>query len=50
MPYKVLIVDDEPDILELLAEELEFEGYETECANSGNSAVKLINSGKHLMP
>ncbi|MFG1493096.1 response regulator [Halobacteriovorax sp. GFR7] len=46
MPYKVLIVDDEPDILELLAEELQFEGYETECANSGNSAVKLINSGQ----
>ena len=45
MPYRVLIVDDEPDILELLSEELEFEGYETECASSGNIAVGLINSG-----
>jgi two-component system alkaline phosphatase synthesis response regulator PhoP len=37
---KVLIVDDEPDILELLQYNLEKEGYEVETAANGKEAVE----------
>lgn len=37
---KVLIVDDEPDILELLEYHLEKEGYKTKKAKDGESALK----------
>lgn len=38
---KVLIVDDEEDILELVRFTLEKEGYETACAETGEKALKL---------
>jgi two-component system alkaline phosphatase synthesis response regulator PhoP len=41
-PAKVLIVDDEPDILLLLRIDLEAEGYETLLAADGETAVKRI--------
>ena len=37
---KVLVVDDEPDIVEILAYNLEKEGYEVASAHDGISAVK----------
>jgi two-component system alkaline phosphatase synthesis response regulator PhoP len=37
---KVLIVDDEPDILELLEYHLEKEGYKTKKAKDGEAAIK----------
>ena len=37
---KVLVVDDEPDIVEILAYNLEKEGYEVASAQDGISAVK----------
>jgi two-component system alkaline phosphatase synthesis response regulator PhoP len=37
---KVLIVDDEPDILDLLQYNLEKEGYEVETASNGKEAVE----------
>jgi two-component system, OmpR family, alkaline phosphatase synthesis response regulator PhoP len=41
-PAKVLIVDDEPDILLLLRIDLEAEGYETFLAADGETAIKRI--------
>lgn len=39
---KILIVDDENDIAELISDILEDEGYETTIANDGNSAINLV--------
>ncbi|MFL5731118.1 MAG: response regulator transcription factor [Cytophagaceae bacterium] len=38
--YKVLVVDDEPDIQELLQYNLEKEGYDVETAGNGKEAVE----------
>jgi|SaaInlStandDraft_7_1057024.scaffolds.fasta_scaffold307240_1 DNA-binding NtrC family response regulator len=43
---RILIIDDEPDILEMLSFILEDEGYDVLTANSGNSALTLIKSGE----
>jgi two-component system alkaline phosphatase synthesis response regulator PhoP len=37
---RVLVVDDEPDILDLLKYNLEREGYEVEVASNGQEAIK----------
>ena len=37
--FKVLLVDDEPDILELIQYNLEKEGYIVETANNGREGV-----------
>ena len=39
---KILIVDDENDIAELISDILEDEGYETVIANDGKTAIKLV--------
>src|SRR5438132_101328 len=41
-PAKILIVDDEPDILLLLRIDLEAEGYETLLAADGDTALRRI--------
>lgn len=41
----VLIVDDEPDILELMEEEFIYYGYKTLTAECGNDAIKMIRQG-----
>ena len=38
----ILIVDDEPDIVELLDEEFSFHGYKTVTALCGKDAVKIL--------
>ena len=43
---KILIVDDEPDILEFVGYNLESEGYKVEKASSGNQAINLNNEFK----
>jgi two-component system response regulator VicR len=40
MNEKILVVDDEPSIVDLIKLELEFEGYEVETAYDGNEAVE----------
>lgn len=39
----VLIVDDEPDILELMEEEFRYCGYQTITAICGNDAIKILD-------
>jgi two-component system alkaline phosphatase synthesis response regulator PhoP len=38
--HKILLVDDEPDVLEFLGYNLRKEGYQVEACQSGNEAVK----------
>lgn len=44
---RILIADDEPDILEILSYNLEREGYEVFTAKDGNEALRL---GQQLIP
>jgi DNA-binding response OmpR family regulator len=41
MPYRILVVDDEQTIRELLAELLSIEGYEVRFASNGREAIGL---------
>lgn len=43
-PKKILIADDEPDILEILAFNLTAEGYEVITAGNGNEAIEKAKS------
>ena len=40
-PGKILLADDEPDILEIVSYNLTAEGYEVICAKNGNEAIEL---------
>lgn len=42
----ILVVDDEPDLVEILCDRLGLEGYTTEMAGSGNQALKLMSAKK----
>ena len=42
--YKVLVVDDEPKIAELLKVCLEMQGMKVECASNGQEAYELFSS------
>lgn len=41
---KILLVDDEQDILEILSYNLQKEGYEVHTANNGNEGIELAKS------
>ena len=41
---KILVVDDEDDILELLRFNLSREGYKVHCASTGEKALQLTGS------
>ncbi|MGB5746785.1 MAG: response regulator [Desulfobacterales bacterium] len=43
--YNLLLVDDDPFILEGIGEDLESNGYQVTRASSGESAVQLLESG-----
>jgi two-component system, OmpR family, alkaline phosphatase synthesis response regulator PhoP len=48
-PYKILLVDDEPDILEFLGYNLRKEGYEVyTCSNGREGLAKAIEVRPHL--
>ncbi|HKC97970.1 MAG TPA: response regulator, partial [Methylomirabilota bacterium] len=42
---KILIVDDEPEIVRGLEDNLRFEGYQTASASDGQQALTLAQSG-----
>ncbi|MCX8149492.1 response regulator transcription factor [Thermaurantimonas aggregans] len=44
--YKILVVDDEPDILEILSYNLKREGYIVITASNGEEAIKLAKAEK----
>ncbi|WP_085993821.1 response regulator YycF [Oceanobacillus senegalensis] len=46
MNQKILVVDDEQPIADILKFNLEKEGYQVICANDGDEAVKLADSEK----
>ena len=39
--YKILVIDDEPDILEFLGYNLRKEGFQVFVANNGKSGIEL---------
>jgi two-component system OmpR family response regulator len=48
--YRVLVVDDEPNIVEVIAMALRFQGFTVERAGSGREALAAVSSFKpHLM-
>lgn len=50
MTYRVLIVDDEPDILEFVGYNLRKEGYEVHTAANGRDGVKkALETNPHLI-
>jgi two-component system probable response regulator PhcQ len=44
MPHRVLLVDDEPNVLEALKRALHREPYEVLCATSGPDALMILHS------
>jgi len=47
---KILIVEDEPNMLRGLQDNLEFEGYDTDTANDGTAGLeKILNNNYHLV-
>lgn len=44
---KILVVDDEPDIVELVSYNLKKEGFEVSSASDGEEALKEIRKGKY---
>lgn len=47
-PYKILIVDDDPNIREVLTVLLGSEGYSVQQAENGESALEIVNGGVPL--
>lgn len=48
--YKILLVDDEPDIIEFIGYNLKKEGFTVSTATNGEEAVKIAtNEGPHLI-
>ena len=44
-PNRVLVVDDEVDLAEVIAEEIASAGFSVAIANDGHEALKLIEAG-----
>ncbi|MCR5150670.1 MAG: response regulator transcription factor [Clostridiales bacterium] len=49
MPEKILVVDDDTNICELLRLYLEKEGFDVTIANNGADAVKIFKSNPHSL-
>ena len=43
---KILVVDDDPVIRDMMADILEFEGYSISVARNGSEALQLLRSGQ----
>ena len=44
-PQKILVVDDEPDLVELVSYNLKREGYDVASASDGTEALKILRKG-----
>jgi two-component system response regulator CpxR len=44
---KVLIIDDDEELCELVSEYLTVEGFETECVNDGETGLKRALAAEH---
>ncbi len=44
---RILIIDDEPDLRDILRELLEKEGYQVDTASDGQSGYQMISQGGH---
>ena len=42
--YKILIVDDDDDLSQIISDVLEFNGYAVTIASSGEKAVEMLSS------
>ena len=50
MSYRILLVDDEPDILEFVGYNLTKEGYQVQTATNGRDAIKVaLETHPHLI-
>ena len=47
--YKILVVDDEEDLCEILKFNLEAEGYEVDTANSAEEALQMHLADYNLL-
>ena len=47
--YRILVVDDEEDLCEILKFNLENEGYSVDTANSAEEALAMKLTGYHLI-
>lgn len=43
-PPRILVVDDEPNIADLLSAALRFEGYEVGLAATGTEAIDMVRT------
>jgi two-component system, OmpR family, response regulator CpxR len=46
---KILVIDDDVELCELVAEYLEPDGYQVEAINDGNAGVNRARSGEHAL-
>lgn len=46
---KILVVDDDPVIRDMMADILEFEGYSISIARNGSEALQLLRSGEEYL-
>ena len=46
MNKKIMVVDDNPDILKSVREIFEKEGYAVTCVNSGNECLELLDNSE----
>ncbi|MFZ7344306.1 response regulator, partial [Avibacterium volantium] len=46
---KLLLVDDDIELVELLAELLQLEGFEVDTANNGKEALDKLDNSYHLV-
>lgn len=47
--YKILVVDDDPDMLEMIREYFTLKGYEVQCATDGEQAINKIKSDPDII-
>lgn len=48
-PHKVLVVDDDPVIRDMMVDILDFEGYSTCVARNGREALQIMRDGDNYL-